>query len=486
MSEPSDRTDVADRVGWLELFFDLVVVAAVAVLSDALGEDTTWGGLGIFLVSYGAVWFAWVSVVMYADVAAELTRVRTVVGSMLLLAVMAAASPGHAGHHANAFAVAFILVRLFAARGSLRTGRVTTSWPLMEMGLFLLPWGVSLWVPVPGKYVVWGAALLFELGLVMVGGEQVARHSLAQYRQGLAKRQAVQARRGQQRRGGQREIPNLEEVDIDRAHLGERLGLLVIIVLGESVAALVLTAAQSEWTGEFVSKSLASFVLLVLLWLLTFSYGFTAAPGVRLGDLAPKLGLPIHLVATTGLLLISVGLAAATASGQNLHGLVVWLTCAGLALHASASMIAGLIGGTGRFWLLSCALPTMIFPLVVAAIAASLHDGLGDPLLIWLLASPWAGSSSTPSASPRAPASWQARPRGFVTFWSDHRSGLAPDRSLRRDRRRAAGGDLSGGYVGGQVRVVDQVRRFHAEGVSQDIHPVQGDAVAAGLHLGQK
>jgi len=101
MAEPSDRPDAPERVEWLELFFDLVVVAAVAVFSDALREDPSPAGFGIFLVTYGAVWFAWVSVVMYADVAAELTRVRTVVVSMLLLAVMAAAAPGHAGHRAN-------------------------------------------------------------------------------------------------------------------------------------------------------------------------------------------------------------------------------------------------------------------------------------------------------------------------------------------------------------------------------------------------
>lgn len=121
MAEPPAQTDAPERIEWLELFFDLVVVAAVAVLSGALREDATGEGLGIFLVTYGALWFAWVSVVMYADVAAELTRVRTVVVSMLLLAVMAAAAPGHAGHRANAFAGAFLLVRLFAARGSLST-----------------------------------------------------------------------------------------------------------------------------------------------------------------------------------------------------------------------------------------------------------------------------------------------------------------------------------------------------------------------------
>ena len=117
MSEPSAVTQAPGRVEWLELFFDLVVVAAVAVLSETLREDATYRELGLFLISYGAVWFAWVSVVMYADVAGELTRVRTVIISRFLLAVMAAAAPGHFEARANAFAAAFVLVRVFAARG---------------------------------------------------------------------------------------------------------------------------------------------------------------------------------------------------------------------------------------------------------------------------------------------------------------------------------------------------------------------------------
>ncbi|HEY7044440.1 MAG TPA: low temperature requirement protein A [Nocardioidaceae bacterium] len=387
MLEPTDRPDAPERVEWLELFFDLVVVAAVAVFSDALREDTTWAGVGIFLVTYGAVWFAWVSVVMYTDVAAELTRVRTVVVSMLLLAVMAAAAPGHAGHRANAFAGAFVLVRVFAARGSLRTGRLMTSWPLLQSGTFTVPWIVSFWVPVPWKYVLWGAAVVFELGLVMVRGGHLAEQAVSQYQQRMDKLRQHKVRR-EPSRGSDRELPELQEVAVDREHLDERLGLFVIIVLGESVAALVLIAARSEWTREFVSTAFASFVLLVLLWLLTFSYGFASAPGVRLGDLAPRHGLPIHLLSTTGILLIGVGLGEAAATGERLHGLIVWLTCGGLALHALASGIAGLLGRIGRFWLLSCALPTVIFPLVVAVVAAGFEDGLGNPLLIWLLALP--------------------------------------------------------------------------------------------------
>jgi low temperature requirement protein LtrA len=387
VAESSEHSDAPERIEWLELFFDLVVVAAVAVMSDALREDATWGGLGIFAVTYGAVWFAWVSVVMYADVAAELTRVRTVIVAMLLLAVMAAAAPGHAGHRANAFAGAFLLVRLFAARGSLRTGRLMTSWPLLQFGSFVIPWAASFWVPVPGKYVLWGAALLFELGMVLVRGEAIAQHGIDEFQQ----RQERFARSEDGRRegrGGKRELRGFQEVGVNRTHLDERLGLFVIIVLGESVAALVLTAAQSVWTRAFVSTSLASFALLVLLWLLTFSYGFSSAPGVRLGDLAPRVGLPLHLASTLGILFIGVGLSEAAHASAHLHGLLLWVTCGGLSLHAAATGVGGIIGGTGRFWLLSCALPTVVFPLLVAALAAARDGGLGDPLLIWLLAAP--------------------------------------------------------------------------------------------------
>lgn len=387
MSVPTAHDEAPDRIEWLELFFDLVVVAAVAVLSEALREHETWGGLGLFLVTYGAVWFAWISVVMYADVAGELTRVRTVVVSMFLLAVMAASAPGQGGHRANAFAVAFILVRVFAARSALRTGRLMTSWPLLQFGSFLIPWIVSLWVEAPAKYVLWGAAVVLELGLVMIRGEEMANRAIAQFQHRVERRTKAEPDR-KDGGGGGRDLPQLQEVGVDREHLDERLGLFVIIVLGESVAALVVTAARSEWDREFVSTGLASFALLVLLWLLTFAYGFASAPGVRLGELAPRFGLPLHLVSTTGILLIGVGIVEATGSGENLHGVLLWATCSGLSLHATASLIGGVLGGTGRFWLLSCALPTVLFPLLVAEVAAALEDGLPNQWLIWLLAVP--------------------------------------------------------------------------------------------------
>jgi hypothetical protein len=64
------------------------------------------------------------------------------------------------------------------------------------------------------------------------------------------------------------------------------------------------------------------------------------------------------------------------------------------------------IGGAPRFWLLTCALPTIAFPLVLAAVDTAYDDGLRNQLLGWLLAVP--GLLAVP---PRPAPLRAARPR---------------------------------------------------------------------------
>ena len=386
MSQEVETASAPDRVEWLELFFDLVVVAAVAVLSETLREDATYRELGLFLISYTAVWFAWVSVVMYADVAGELTRVRTVIVSMFLLAVMAAAAPGHFEGRADAFAVAFVLVRVFAARDSLRTGRLMTAWPLLQFGGFTLPWLVSLAVPPPWKYWLWALGLVLDLVSVLLRSEGIRDEDRERLERKMS--QGDDARRSRRGGGQRRDLVGLTEVDVDRDHLEERLGLFVIIVLGESVAALVLTAAQTEWTRDFIGTSIAGFFLLVLLWLLTFSYGFSSAPGVRPGSMPPRFGLPLHLASTLGILLIGVGLGEAVGVLEPLRGLMLWVIVAGVALHSASSLVAGLLGRAPAFWVWSCAVPALVFPLLLGVIGSVWTIGHHAQGLVWLLTLP--------------------------------------------------------------------------------------------------
>lgn len=84
-----------ERLSWLEVFFDLIAVAAVAVLTEGLRDDPTTSGVGMFVLLFTAIWLAWITVVLYANVAAEKTRVRTVLIAMFLFAIMAGSAPNH-------------------------------------------------------------------------------------------------------------------------------------------------------------------------------------------------------------------------------------------------------------------------------------------------------------------------------------------------------------------------------------------------------
>lgn len=82
MGEVIGASDGSSRIEWLELFFDLVAVAAVAVLTEGLREDVSWGGTALFVLLYTGIWFGWVSVVLYANLAGAATRTPTVLAAM--------------------------------------------------------------------------------------------------------------------------------------------------------------------------------------------------------------------------------------------------------------------------------------------------------------------------------------------------------------------------------------------------------------------
>ena len=48
------------RVTWLELFFDLVFVAAVAQVAAPLQTDYSLAGLVRFTPLFGLIWWAWI------------------------------------------------------------------------------------------------------------------------------------------------------------------------------------------------------------------------------------------------------------------------------------------------------------------------------------------------------------------------------------------------------------------------------------------
>lgn len=226
----NDSTSTSDPF-WLELFFDLVVVAAMVVLATALEHEATWTGIGVFSVTFAAIWMAWVSVALYVNAADSLVERRTVIAAMAAIAVMAA-SLLDLREHADTFAIAFLLCRGIAFGGTLRAGRLYLGWTAAFTGA-TAPWLISLFVPDGWKFVLWGVGLIADLISLWLNNDSEA-----------------DLRRLNRRH--QRRNPSAEPIQaapLRSHHFTERLGTFLIIVLGESVLQLVRAVSETEWSS---------------------------------------------------------------------------------------------------------------------------------------------------------------------------------------------------------------------------------------------
>jgi low temperature requirement protein LtrA len=309
---------------WLELFFDLVVVAAVAQLTHLLDHPD---GLHVaaFFVFYTAIWLVWTSFTVYANVASEQTRTRTMLLGMIGLAIMAVAIPEAIGAHSAVFAAAYLYTSGVASRGLTRSGGFVLDWSAAQRNAGLVPWIVAFWIDDPRlRLALWALGVVMTLASAMTSKADPDRI------------EELQERLQQRAQRGKRAQPSLEFKDMHGSHLGERLGLFIIIVLGEAVLELTGAIAEVDWGWSQIGIGLAGFGLLIGLWWLNFRFGFdeeNAAP--------PRFLLPAHLVVAVSITLVAFGLgAAAEHAAEPLPALYRWLLCAALALFLGLCALA--------------------------------------------------------------------------------------------------------------------------------------------------
>lgn len=371
------------HASWLELFFDLVVIAAVAQLADRLHGDPSLVDVGLAVVLYVAVWLVWTSFMLYANVSATQARQQAMLAGMAGIAVMAAAIPQATGTRATAFTLAYVATRVVGMRSWARTGQALLSWPAAQLSVGLTPWIVSLWFGPPVRYWLWGLGVLVDLVPSVLGGGDPER-LLESMRERIRRQRERQERRGRRSaRAVDARPTGVTVARLDLSLLEERLGLFVIIVLGEAVAQLVSAAGGVDWTAGLLGAGLASFELLVGLWWLTFRYGFTAVPHFGSSELALRATLPTHLLTTMSITAVAAGLGGlAEHLGGDLPTSQRWLLCGGLAAYFFTTGAAALLARAPARWLLGWALPSVVVPVLLGVFGGYLPV----PLLPWLLA----------------------------------------------------------------------------------------------------
>jgi hypothetical protein len=81
------------HASWIELFFDLFVVAGVGQLAHLLSHGPSFADVGLYLLIFLALWFAWATFMVYGNVEGDRARIPLMLLAMLGLAVMVAAVP---------------------------------------------------------------------------------------------------------------------------------------------------------------------------------------------------------------------------------------------------------------------------------------------------------------------------------------------------------------------------------------------------------
>ncbi|MDQ2706162.1 MAG: low temperature requirement protein A [Actinomycetota bacterium] len=275
---------------WLELFFDLVFVAAVAAMTQQLQLDHSVNGLGVFAGLFVPVWWAWRGFAWYATgfgTEDGAFRVALLAG-MLGVATLAAGIDGAAHGDSTQFVIAYagLLVILAALHGNLwwRMPEVRQlAWRHgLGYGLGASLWLASLALGQNARPWVWAAAML---GLIAVP-IMVLRQPHRAY---------------------------------DAGHIAERYGLFTLIVLGESV---VVTVSGMNTKGNFAAAVVAvfGFVLAVTIWWVYFAR-YRAMPAQT--PAALFVWAQMHFLVFAGIVATAVGVTLAVESAAIGRALTV-------------------------------------------------------------------------------------------------------------------------------------------------------------------
>jgi len=283
------RTDEAQPVTFVELFFDLVFVFAVTQLTGLLAGDLTPGGLLRAILLGWLIWWAWTQFTWTlnpADTTHPAVRVITLAASGVAL-VMAASVPRAFAEDALWFAVPYVIVRGLGLGIQLQVERERPDSNLRGVGL-------------------WASFSMIGLGLVVVGA--IVEPGLRQFLW-LATVVADLVAAAVAGRGA--------EWDIKTAHFSERHGLFVIIALGESIILAGTAVAADERSAALASVAAAAILVVCLLWWTYFGWlkealehHFRAAPIARLGPLARDAFSVAHFPLIGGIVGFAVAVEA--------------------------------------------------------------------------------------------------------------------------------------------------------------------------------
>jgi low temperature requirement protein LtrA len=278
---------------WLELFYDLAFVVAVAVIAARLIADVTWPGVVSYFGYFALLWWLWASHTYYADRydTDDLVYRLLAAGQMVAVVVIAASLSPEAAGSTRAFAYGYaisrwlLVVMYVRAFRHVEETRDLVKGYLTGFGVAAVVWTASAVVADNLRIALWVTALLIDLATPWVMRQEQAR------------------------------------VPLDVSHLPERFGLFTILVLGESISAVVMGLGHVAWAVIPTTTAAVGIGVATAMWWLYFD---NARGSVVRRDASvrrtwrPTVWIYTHLLLAGGLAASGVGIEIAVArSGQG-------------------------------------------------------------------------------------------------------------------------------------------------------------------------
>jgi len=289
---------------WLELFYDLIFVAAISQLATRISADYSPAGFFRFAMLFVPVWWAWIGHTFYLsrfDIEDLGHRLLTML-QMTAVASLAIHLPDALKSTSAGFALSYAAVRFILVAEYVRAGwhipvvRPLTNRYVRGFGAAATLWALSVLVPPPWRFWLWGVAMAVDLAAPLTAGQL---HVLFP--------------------------PHL-------SHLPERFGLFTIIVIGEAVVSVVFGIGKTGLT--FVSAT-AGFMGLLISFALWWGY-FEGARGAMTRRLRAREHvksyqewLYAHLPLLMGITAVAVGIkhVISLQPSEPLQAAEGWLLC---------------------------------------------------------------------------------------------------------------------------------------------------------------
>jgi len=272
----NSATRIGQPVGWLELFYDLVFVSAVVTFSDAISFEPNLGRIGAVDAAFAALWLIWLATTLHANRYRDDGAVQRalVLVQMLLLTITALAVGDGFEAHPALISVTYALLALDVAVMYARAAHVDDAARRLavvrrnQYAAAALPIAIAAFTPEAARIGLW------VVGLILLVPPTLGF-----------------------RFGWLGKVPPFDE-----SHFVERLGLLTIIVCGESFVKVSLLAADGSLDGIDLTVLVTMFVYVFGVWWGYFDdvprAGIRAEPGRTVGWLVGHLVLQLALVAS--------------------------------------------------------------------------------------------------------------------------------------------------------------------------------------------